>query len=79
MNTYVEDPPEEDALRVLFDLIQEYPFWTEDGGLSEDSMAFMVEVATASGVLSEPLDPAELVDRETLDRAVELANGVIQG
>lgn len=79
VNTYVEDPPEEDALRVLFDLIQEYPFWTEDGGLSEDSMAFMVEVATASGVLSEPLDPAELVDRETLDRAVELANGVIQG
>ncbi|CAA0128099.1 Uncharacterised protein [Mycolicibacterium vanbaalenii] len=74
VNEYVEEPPAEEELRVLFDLIEQYPFWTDDGGLSEDSMAFMIEVATESGVLTEPMNAADVVDRETLNRAVELAN-----
>lgn len=74
VNEYVEEPPTEEELRVLFDLIEQYPFWTDDGGLSDESLQFMIEMSTASGVLTEPMNAADVVDRETLDRAVELAN-----
>ncbi|PRB18414.1 ABC transporter substrate-binding protein [Microbacterium sp. MYb62] len=70
---YVEEPPTEEELRLLFDLIQKYEFWPEDGGLSEESIQFMADVAVASGVLTEAPDLADAVDRETLARAVELA------
>ena len=71
---YVKEPPSEESLRVLFGLIDKYPFWTDEGGLSDDSVKFMIEVATASGVLTKPMNAADVVDRETLNRAVELAN-----
>ncbi|GAB98638.1 hypothetical protein GONAM_02_01610 [Gordonia namibiensis NBRC 108229] len=71
---YVDEPPSEQSLRELYDLIQKYPFWTEDGGLSEDSVGFMIDIATESGVLTEPMSAGDVVDRETLRRAVELAD-----
>jgi NitT/TauT family transport system substrate-binding protein len=74
VNTYVETPPSADGMRDLFELINQYPFWTEDGGLSETSIQYMIDLSVESGVLAEPLDAAEVVDRATLDRAVELAN-----
>jgi hypothetical protein len=66
--------PSEESLRELFALIQRYPFWTEDGGLSEDSVRFMIDMATESGVLTQPMNAADVVDRAALNRAVELAN-----
>lgn len=74
VDEYIEEPPSEESLRELFDLIQKYPFWTDDGGLSEDSVRFMIDIASESGVLTQPMDAADIVDRETLRRAVELAN-----
>ena len=74
VDEYVADPPSEASLRELFALIQRYPFWTDDGGLSDDSVAFMINMATESGVLSQPLNAGDVVDRATLNRAVELAN-----
>ena len=44
-----------------------------NGGLSEDSVKFMIDIATESEVLTNPRS-ADIVDRETLSRAVELAN-----
>jgi hypothetical protein len=35
------------APRELFALIEKHPFWTEDGGLSDDSVRFMIDIATA--------------------------------
>ncbi|MGO4441723.1 ABC transporter substrate-binding protein [Mycobacterium sp. 2YAF39] len=74
VDEYVEPTPSEQSLRELFDLIQKYPFWTDDGGLSDDSVKFMIDIARESGVLTQPMNPADIVDRETLSRAVELAN-----
>jgi NitT/TauT family transport system substrate-binding protein len=74
VDEYVETPPSEESLRELFALIEKYPFWTDDGGLSDDSVKFMIDIATESGVLTQPLNPADIVDRETLNRAVELVN-----
>lgn len=71
---YVVEPPSEESLRELFALIEKYPFWTEDGGLSDGSMKFMIDMATESGVLTQPMNAADVVDRATLNRAVELAN-----
>jgi hypothetical protein len=34
----------------------------------------MIDIATESGVLTTPMNAADVVDRETLHRAVELAN-----
>ncbi|WP_319435865.1 hypothetical protein [Mycobacterium sp. RTGN5] len=74
VNEYTDAPPSEESLRELFALIQQYPFWTENGGLSDDSVKFMIDIATESGVLTQPMNAADVVDRETLNRAVELAN-----
>ena len=71
---YVETPPSEESLRELFDLIQRYPFWTDDGGLTDDSVKFMIDIASESGVVTQQMNAADIVDRETLRRAVELAN-----
>jgi NitT/TauT family transport system substrate-binding protein len=74
VSEYVDEPPSEESLRELFALIQRYPFWTDDGGLGDDSVKFMIDIATESGVLTEPMNAADIVDRQTLRRAVELAN-----
>jgi hypothetical protein len=74
VDEYVAEPPSEESLKKLFALFQQYPFWTEDGGLSDDSVNFMIDMATESGVLSQPMNAADVVDRATLNRALELAN-----
>jgi ABC-type nitrate/sulfonate/bicarbonate transport system substrate-binding protein len=73
VKTYVEEPPSDKDLKILFDLIQKYPFWTDDGGLSDASIQFMIDVSKASGVLTKDMDASDVVDRKTLDLAVELA------
>jgi hypothetical protein len=79
VNEYVQPPPSEESLRELFGLIETYPFWTDEGGLSDDSVNFMIHIATESGVLTNPMNAADVVDRETLNRAVELANQAADG
>jgi NitT/TauT family transport system substrate-binding protein len=74
VNEYVTEPPSEQSLRELFALIERYPFWTDDGGISDDSVRFMIDIATESGVVTQPMNAADVVDRATLNRAVDLAN-----
>lgn len=74
VDEYVETPPSEESLRELFDLIRQHPFWTDGGGLTDDSVRFMIDIARESDVLTGPMNPADVVDRQTLNRAVELAN-----
>ena len=74
VDEYVETPPTAEGMQDLFDLINEFPFGEEDGGLSEESIQYMIDLTAESGLLSTPLDAADVVDRATLERAVELAN-----
>lgn len=74
VNEYVETPPSAEGLHDLFPLIQAYPFWTDDGGLSEASRQDMIDLSNESSLLTTPLNAAEVVDRATLDRSVELAD-----
>jgi len=60
-------------MRDLFGLINEYLFWTEDRGLSDESIKYMIDLSIQSGVLATPLNSADVVDRTTLERALQLA------
>jgi ABC-type nitrate/sulfonate/bicarbonate transport system substrate-binding protein len=74
VDTYVEEPPPDEELEEVFGLIQEYDFWPADGGMTPQAVEFMGEVAVNSGVLQEAPNPDELINREILDAAVEMAN-----
>lgn len=73
VSQYVEEPPEEAELQELFTLIQEYDFWPVDGGMSDDAVTFMMDVAVASGVLTETQEPGDIIARDIIDEAVALA------
>lgn len=76
VETYVEEPPEEAELQELHRLINEYDFWPIDSGFDEEAVQFMGEVAVASGIVEQEPDPDDLVNREVLERAFELADEV---
>ena len=68
------DPLSEEVLQESHDLIVEYGFWPyEDGGLSEDNVAFMADVAVKSGLLDEAPAYEDVVHTEVLERALEIA------
>ena len=75
VQTYVEEPPDEEELREIFDLVQQYEFWPTEGGLDQEGVEYMIDIALESGLLEErPEDTEGIVNREILDRAVEMAN-----
>jgi ABC-type nitrate/sulfonate/bicarbonate transport system substrate-binding protein len=64
---------DEETLRETHELINEYGFWpAEDGGLGEEKVAFMADVAVKSGLLDEAPAYEDVVNRKVLDRALEL-------
>lgn len=64
---------DEETLRETHELINEYGFWpAEDGGLGEDKVSFMGEVAVNSGLMEKAPAYEDVVNREVLDRALEL-------
>lgn len=71
---YAESEDVDEAeLEETYELITEYGFWpAEDGGLDEETVAFMGEVAVNSGLLEEAPAYEDVVHREILDRALEL-------
>ena len=69
---FVGEPPSTEVLREVFDLISTYEFWPEDGDLEPETIIFMAEIAQKAGVLTEVPDPAEVVDRRPLQRALQL-------
>lgn len=66
---------DEETLSEIHSLIQEYEFWPgEDGGLDQESVEFMGQVAVNSGLLDEAPAYEDVVHEEILERAVELAD-----
>lgn len=77
VNGFVGEPPGREVLREVFDLIREYDFWPMNGGLEPESIIFMAQLAVEAGVLNGVPDPAEVVDRRPLERALELLGGKV--
>ncbi len=71
----IDEMPDDETLRSLWESATEYGFWPgETGGLDEENIAFMADVAVKSGLMEEAPAYEDVVDREILDRAIELAN-----
>ena len=71
----VEEMPDDETLRNLWESATEYGFWPgETGGLDEENIEFMADVAVKSGLLQEAPAYEDVVDRAILDRAIELAD-----
>lgn len=69
----IEEMPDDETLRALHETAVANDFWPgEDGGLNEENIAFMNEVAVNSGLLEEELSFDDIVDTRVLDRALEI-------
>ena len=77
VNGFVGEPPDREVLREIFDLISEYEFWPKNGDLEPETITFMAKLAVKAGVLTEVPDPAEVVDRRPMERALELLGGKV--
>lgn len=75
VNEFVGEPPNEDLLREIFDLLGQYDFWPVNGGLAPEVITMMAELAVDGGTLKEVPNPEVVVDRRPLERALELLGG----
>ena len=75
VNEFVGEPPNEDLLREIFDLLGQYDFWPINGGLAPEAITMMAELAVDGGTLKEVPNPEVVVDRRPLKRALELLGG----
>ncbi len=75
VDEFVGEPPDEEVLREIFDLVSEYDFWPADGGLDPEAITFMAEMAVTAGVLQEVPDPADVLDPRAIEGALELLRG----
>ena len=74
---FVGEPPDEEVLREIFDLVSEYDFWPTDGGLDPEAIIFMAEMVVTAGVLQEVPDPADVLDPRPIQGALELLGGEV--
>jgi NitT/TauT family transport system substrate-binding protein len=72
VNQFVGEPPNEDVLKEIFNIISTYEFWPQNGGLDTESILFMAELGRSSGLLKNIPNPEEVIDRRPLKRALEL-------
>ena len=72
VNQFVGEPPSEEVLREIFNIISTYEFWPENGGLDTESILFMAELGRSSGLLKNIPNPEEVIDRRPVKRALEL-------
>ena len=78
VNELVGEPPSEDLLREIFDLLGQYDFWPVNGGLAPEAITMMAELAVEGGTLNEVPDPEGVVDRRPVERALELLGGRVE-
>jgi NitT/TauT family transport system substrate-binding protein len=78
VNQFVGEPPNEEVLREIFDIISTYNFWPKNGELDPESILFMAELGQLGGLLKKKPNPEEVVDRRPLKRALELLGGRVE-
>jgi hypothetical protein len=72
VNELVDEPPAEEELQFLFDLITNDKFWPIDTGVTEADVTAMSEASIASGVLEEVPEYLDVVDPRPFEMALEL-------
>src|SRR5699024_1742904 len=73
IDTYLEEPPPEEDLEIIFDAISRSNIWPVDG-LTESAVNYTLGLAERSGVLSGNVTAGELVDFEIMEAAASQAD-----
>lgn len=68
----IAEPPDDATLQSIWDLATQHDFWPLDGGLEDDRVQFMIDLAETQGLIEEGLTPDDIVDRRPLEGALEL-------
>jgi ABC-type nitrate/sulfonate/bicarbonate transport system substrate-binding protein len=71
-NDLMEEAPPAEELKVLFDIIKDNDVYPSDGGISDERIQFMIDLAKESGLIKTDLTPDKVLDRRPLERAMEL-------
>lgn len=73
VSEYVDELPDEEELRGIFEVIQRSDVWPSDG-IPEEAITYTLGLAERSNVLAQPMSADDLVNREILDASVALAD-----
>jgi NitT/TauT family transport system substrate-binding protein len=71
-NDLMEEPPAPADLKQLFGIIKDNDVYPSDGGITDDRIQFMIDLAKESGLIKTDLTPDKVLDRRPLERAMEL-------
>jgi ABC-type nitrate/sulfonate/bicarbonate transport system substrate-binding protein len=71
-NELMEEPPPAEELKTLFEIIKDNDVYPSDGGITDERIQFMIDLAKESGLIKTDLTPDKVLDRRPLERAMEL-------
>jgi NitT/TauT family transport system substrate-binding protein len=68
----MEEPPPDETLKTLYDIIQKNDFFPVDGNLDDERVQYMIDLGKEEGLLKTDLTPEKVIDRRPMERAMEL-------
>jgi ABC-type nitrate/sulfonate/bicarbonate transport system substrate-binding protein len=68
----VEEPPSDADLTALFPIISGTDMWPVDGGMSDERIQYMIDLAKAEGILTKDLTPDQVLDKRPTEAALKL-------
>jgi ABC-type nitrate/sulfonate/bicarbonate transport system substrate-binding protein len=71
----MEEPPSDEDLKTLYDIIQQNDIFPVDGNLEDERIQYMIDLGKEEGLLKTDLTPDKVVDRRPMERAMEMLNG----
>jgi ABC-type nitrate/sulfonate/bicarbonate transport system substrate-binding protein len=69
---FMDEPPPKDELEELFKIMNENVIAPTDGGVTDERVQFMIDLAKEEGLIKKDLTPDQVLDRRPVKRAMEL-------
>jgi ABC-type nitrate/sulfonate/bicarbonate transport system substrate-binding protein len=69
---FMDEPPPKNELEELFKIMNENVIAPTDGGVTDERIQFMIDLAKEEGLIKKDLTPDQVLDRRPLQRAMEL-------
>jgi NitT/TauT family transport system substrate-binding protein len=71
----MEEPPSDEDLKTLYDIIQKNDIFPVDGNLDDERVQYMIDLGKEEGLLKTDLTPDKVLDRRPMERAMEMLQG----
>ena len=68
----MEEPPPEEELKELFDILKQNEIYPVDGGITDERLQYMIDLGKEEGIIEKDLTPEDVFDPRPLERAMEL-------